>query len=69
MAAYPGDFGDYGRKVVDFFFDDVKPSPFSPVAAYKEASVTGRSGDSCPSRYPDCRVDPKYLAQLGESSM
>ncbi|KAL1480130.1 hypothetical protein MTO96_051296 [Rhipicephalus appendiculatus] len=68
MAAYPGDFGDYGRKVVDFF-DDVRPAPFSPVAAYKEASVVGRSGYSCPSRYPDCRVDPKYLAQLGDSSM
>uniref|UniRef100_L7LYJ5 Putative rhipicephalus family xiv n=1 Tax=Rhipicephalus pulchellus TaxID=72859 RepID=L7LYJ5_RHIPC len=68
MAAYPGDFGDYGRKVVDFF-DDVKPSPLSPVAAYKEASVAGRRGYSCPSRYPDCRVEPKYLAQLGESCL
>ncbi|KAH7931917.1 hypothetical protein HPB52_025095 [Rhipicephalus sanguineus] len=68
MAAYPRDFGDYGRKVVDFF-DDVKPSPFSPVAAYKEASVAGRSGDSCPSRYPDCRVDTESLARLVESSM
>ncbi|KAH7986393.1 hypothetical protein HPB51_018347 [Rhipicephalus microplus] len=68
MAASPGDFGNYGRRVVDFF-DAVKPGPLSPVAAYKEASVAGRSGDSCPSRYPGCRVNPKHLAQLGESNM
>ncbi|KAL3197589.1 hypothetical protein MRX96_044856 [Rhipicephalus microplus] len=40
MAASPGDFGNYGRRVVGFF-DAVKPGPFSPVAAYKEASVAG----------------------------
>ncbi|KAL3197591.1 hypothetical protein MRX96_044858 [Rhipicephalus microplus] len=66
MAAHPHQFGAYGRKVVDFF-DDMKPRSFSPVAVYKEASSVGRSGDSCRSRYPSCQVDPKYLAQLGES--
>ncbi|XP_070379369.1 uncharacterized protein [Dermacentor albipictus] len=66
MAAHPQHFGVYGRKVADFF-DDVKPSVFSPVAPYKEASRVGRSGRSCRSRYSTCRVDPKYLAQLGES--
>ncbi|KAH8037858.1 hypothetical protein HPB51_018346 [Rhipicephalus microplus] len=66
MAAHPHQFGAYGRKVVDFF-DDMKPRSFSPVAVYKEASSVGRSGGSCRSRYPSCQVDPKYLAQLGES--
>ncbi|KAL1480129.1 hypothetical protein MTO96_051295 [Rhipicephalus appendiculatus] len=66
MAAHPHQFGAYGRKVVDFF-DDIKPRAFSPIAAYKEASSVGRSGDSCRSRYSTCQVDPKYLAQLGES--
>ncbi|KAH7949190.1 hypothetical protein HPB49_006237 [Dermacentor silvarum] len=66
MAAYPQQFGVYGRKVVDFF-DDVKPSALSPMAPYKEASSVGRSGDSCRSRYSACQVDPKYLARLGES--
>ncbi|XP_065304324.2 uncharacterized protein [Dermacentor albipictus] len=66
MAAHPQHFGVYGRKVADFF-DDVKPSAFSPVAPYKEASRVGRSGRSCRSRYSTCRMDPKYLARLGES--
>ncbi|KAH6942767.1 hypothetical protein HPB50_010086 [Hyalomma asiaticum] len=66
MAAHPEEFGAYGRKVVDFF-NDVHPPAFSPVAAYKEASSLGRSGNSCQSRYSACQVDPKYLAQLGES--
>ncbi|XP_065304323.2 uncharacterized protein [Dermacentor albipictus] len=66
MAAHPQHFGVYGRKVADFF-DDVKPSAFSPVAPYKEASRVGRSGRSCRSRYSACRMDPKYLARLGES--
>ncbi|KAH6942985.1 hypothetical protein HPB50_013269 [Hyalomma asiaticum] len=66
MAAHPQEFGVYGRKVVDFF-NDVHPKGVSPVAAYKEASSVGRSGDSCRSRYSACQVDPKFLAQLGES--
>ncbi|KAL3203791.1 hypothetical protein MRX96_041709 [Rhipicephalus microplus] len=66
MAAHPQRFGAYGRKVVDFF-DDLQPRAFSSAAVYKEASSVGRSGDSCRSRYPSCQVDPKYLAQLGES--
>lgn len=66
MAAHPQEFGAYGRNVVAFF-DDVKPSALSPMAPYKEASRIGRSGDSCRSRYSACQVDPKYLAQLGES--
>ncbi|KAH7931739.1 hypothetical protein HPB52_025442 [Rhipicephalus sanguineus] len=66
MAAHPHQFGAYGRKVVDFF-KDIKPQASSPVAVYQEASSVGRSGDSCQSRYSTCQVDPKYLAQLGES--
>ncbi|XP_065304321.2 uncharacterized protein [Dermacentor albipictus] len=66
MAADPQHFGVYGRKVIGFF-DDAKPSALSPVAPYKEASRVGRSGRSCRSRYSACRMDPKYLAQLGES--
>ncbi|XP_065300611.1 uncharacterized protein [Dermacentor albipictus] len=66
MAAHPQEFGAYGREVVRFF-DDAEPSALSPMRPYKEASRIGRSGDSCRSRYPSCQVDPKYLAQLGES--
>ncbi|KAK8757805.1 hypothetical protein V5799_004561 [Amblyomma americanum] len=65
MAAAPQEFGAYGRKVVQFF-EGVKASDSSPMAPYKRASMAGRSGDSCKSRYSTCRVNPKYLADLGE---
>ncbi|XP_077491813.1 uncharacterized protein LOC144102407 [Amblyomma americanum] len=66
MAADPQEFGAYGRKVLQFF-ERVKESDSSPAAPYKKASMAGRSGDSCKSRYSTCRVNPKYLADLGES--
>ncbi|KAK8757802.1 uncharacterized protein LOC144102405 [Amblyomma americanum] len=66
MAADPLGFGAYGRKVVQFF-EGVQLSDSTPMAPYKKASMVGRSGKSCKSRYSACRVNPKYLAHLGES--
>ncbi|KAH6942499.1 hypothetical protein HPB50_006854 [Hyalomma asiaticum] len=66
MAAQPQDFGEYGRKVTEFF-NEVKPSHMSPVSTYRDAYMAGRSGRPCRSKYPVCRVDPQYLAQLGEN--
>ncbi|KAL3197587.1 hypothetical protein MRX96_044854 [Rhipicephalus microplus] len=44
----------------------VRSPPWRPTRRRRSRAV---AAIPCPSRYPGCRVNPKHLAQLGESSM